>query len=88
MSIKNQKLPLSPSPRLPSLPASLPSQPRRSPRFRLGWASAGIVGAAVVGGAIAASNDGYYYNGYRRCGWVASSMLRQLNRPCSLLLVG
>lgn len=29
--------------------------------------AAGLVGAAVVGGAIA-SNDGYY--GYRRCGWV------------------
>jgi hypothetical protein len=24
----------------------------------------------VVGSAIAASNDGYYYNGYRHCGWV------------------
>jgi hypothetical protein len=23
----------------------------------------------VVGSAIAASNGGYYYNGYRRCGW-------------------
>jgi|ERR1700732_3581404 hypothetical protein len=36
--------------------------------------AAGIVGAAVVGSAIAASqsdydNDGYGY-GYRRCGWV------------------
>jgi hypothetical protein len=30
---------------------------------------AGLLGAAVVGGAIAA-NDGYYYDGYRRCGWV------------------
>ena len=36
----------------------------------LGWGiGAGIIGAAVVGSAIAA-NDGYYYNGYRRCGWV------------------
>jgi len=26
----------------------------------------------VVGGAIAA-NDGYYYDGYRRCGWVRLS---------------
>ena len=34
-----------------------------------GWGiGAGLIGAAVVGGAIAA-NDGYYY-GYRRCGWV------------------
>jgi hypothetical protein len=40
--------------------------------FGLGWGiGAGIVGAAVVGNAIAAGNDGYYYNdGYRRCGWV------------------
>ena len=34
-----------------------------------GWGiGAGLIGAAVVGSAIAA-NDGYYY-GYRRCGWV------------------
>jgi hypothetical protein len=33
----------------------------------LGWGiGAGLIGAAVVGSAIAA-NDGYYY---RRCGWV------------------
>jgi hypothetical protein len=39
--------------------------------FGLGWGlGAGLVGAAVVGSAIAAGNDGYYYNGYRRCGWV------------------
>jgi hypothetical protein len=32
----------------------------------LGWGiGAGLLGAAVVGSAIAASNDGY-----RRCGWV------------------
>jgi hypothetical protein len=39
----------------------------------LGWGiGAGLVGAAVVGGAIAASADGYpYYYGYRHhCGWV------------------
>ena len=36
----------------------------------LGIAGA-VVGAAVVGSAIAASETGYYYNdGYRRCGWV------------------
>ncbi len=36
----------------------------------LGWGiGAGLVGVAVVGSAIAA-NDGYYYGGYRRCGWV------------------
>jgi hypothetical protein len=30
-----------------------------------------LLGAAVVGSAIAASNnDSYYYDGYRRCGWV------------------
>jgi uncharacterized membrane protein YhhN len=35
-----------------------------------GWGiGAGLLGAAVVGSAIAA-NDGYYYGGYRRCGWV------------------
>ena len=37
-----------------------------------GWGiGAGLLGAAVVGGAIAA-NDGYYYDGYRRCGGCAS----------------
>ena len=37
-----------------------------------GWGvGAGLVGAAVVGSAIAASNDGYYYGGgYRYCRWV------------------
>jgi hypothetical protein len=30
---------------------------------------AGLVGAAIVGGAIAASSNGYY-DGYRHCGWV------------------
>lgn len=35
-----------------------------------GWGvGAGLVGAVVVGSAIAA-NNGYYYDGYRRCGWV------------------
>jgi hypothetical protein len=40
--------------------------------FGFGWGlGAGLVGAAVVGSAIAAGNDGYYpYDGYRRCGWV------------------
>ena len=38
--------------------------------FGLGWGiGAGIVGAAV-GSAIAASSDGTYGYGYRRCGWV------------------
>jgi uncharacterized membrane protein YfcA len=37
----------------------------------LGWGvGAGLLGAAMVGTAIAASNDGYYYDGYRRCGFV------------------
>ena len=36
----------------------------------VGWGiGAGLIGAAVVGSAIAAS-DGYYYDGDRRCGWV------------------
>ena len=34
-----------------------------------GW-GLGLVGAAVVGSAIAASNDVTYGYGYRRCGWV------------------
>jgi hypothetical protein len=29
-----------------------------------------LLGAAIVGTAIAASNDGYYDDGNRRCGWV------------------
>jgi hypothetical protein len=34
--------------------------------------AAGVIGAAVVGSAIAANEAGYYNNGYgyRRCGWV------------------
>lgn len=39
----------------------------------LGWGwgvGAGIATAAIVGGAIAASNDPYAY-GHHRCGWVA-----------------
>ena len=36
----------------------------------LGWGvGAGLVGAAIVGTAIAAISNGYY-DGYRRCGWV------------------
>ncbi len=39
-------------------------------RPRWGWGvGAGLVGAAVVGSAIAASNP-YPYYGHRRCGWV------------------
>ncbi len=34
------------------------------------WVGPAIFGAAVVGTAIAASSSGYYYDGYRRCGWV------------------
>jgi hypothetical protein len=48
--------------------ASTTSQAQAKP---LGWGwgvGAGLVGAAVVGSAIAAS-DPYYY-GYHRCGWV------------------
>ena len=37
-----------------------------------GWGiGAGLVGAAIVGSAIAASNPyHYYYDSYDRCGWV------------------
>ena len=38
----------------------------------VGWGvgvGVGIAAAAIVGSAIAA-NDGYPYDGYRRCGWV------------------
>ncbi len=40
--------------------------------FHPGWGfGAGLVGAAVVGSAIAASDPyPYYYSGYRHCGWV------------------
>jgi hypothetical protein len=34
-----------------------------------GWVGPAILGAAIVGTAVAASN-GPYYDGYRRCGWV------------------
>jgi hypothetical protein len=44
--------------------------PVQAKGFGLGWGvGAGLLGAAVVGSAIAAS-DGYYHGGYRRCGWV------------------
>jgi len=37
----------------------------------LGWGvGAGLLGAAVVGTAIAASSPGYYYDDHRRCGFV------------------
>jgi hypothetical protein len=36
-----------------------------------GWVGPAILGAAIVGTAVAASN-GPYYDGYRRCGWVRS----------------
>ena len=49
--------------------ASTTTQAQAKP-YGLGWGvGAGLVGAAIVGSAIAASNDGYY-DGYRRCGWV------------------
>jgi hypothetical protein len=40
----------------------------KGPGIGLGIA-AGVIGAAVVGSAIAANETGYGY-GYRRCGWV------------------
>ncbi|WP_050403938.1 hypothetical protein [Bradyrhizobium embrapense] len=49
--------------------ATTTSQAEARP-YGWGWGvGAGLVGAAIVGSAIAA-NDGYYYNGYRRCAWV------------------
>ncbi|CAL74627.1 conserved hypothetical protein; putative exported protein [Bradyrhizobium sp. ORS 278] len=49
------------------------SKPAEAHGFHHGWGwgvGAGLLGAAVVGSAIAASNDGYYYGGYRYCRWV------------------
>jgi hypothetical protein len=47
--------------------------PAEAHGFHHGWGiGAGLLGAAVVGSAIAASNP-YPYdydNGYRRCGWI------------------
>ena len=46
--------------------------PAEAHGFHPGWGwgvGAGLVGAAVVGSAIAASNP-YPYYGYRHCGWV------------------
>jgi len=49
---------------------SMASTTTRAEARGLGWGiGAGLVGAAIVGSAIAA-NDGTYYGGYRRCGWV------------------
>jgi hypothetical protein len=46
--------------------------PAEAHGFHHGWGlGAGLVGAAIVGTAIAASNPyPYYYDGYHRCGWV------------------
>ena len=52
---------------------SIASTTTRAEAHGLGWgwgAGVGLVGAAIVGSAIAAGNDGYYDGGYRRCGWV------------------
>jgi hypothetical protein len=59
-----------PSLHLPSPAASLPPPPRHKPEVPASWGiGAGLIGAAVVGSAIAA-NNGPYYGGYRRCAWV------------------
>jgi len=64
------KLPLLRWPRLPSRAVSLPPPPRLTPEAAAGWGiGAGLIGAAVVGTAIAA-NSGPYYGGYRRCAFV------------------
>ena len=57
----------------------------RSPRSRRHGVR-GLV-AAIVGSAIAASNDGYYYDGYRRCGWVRQFDAYGNHRPRSHLLL-
>ena len=54
---------------------TLASSTQRAEAGNLGWQiGAGLVGAAIVGTAIANSGNGYnngnYYGGYRRCGWV------------------
>ncbi len=49
---------------------STTSQAQAKPPGWVWGVGAGIATAAVVGSAIAASNDPYY-NGYHRCGWVA-----------------
>ncbi len=54
---------------------SIASTTRPAEAHGMGWGwgvGAGLVGAAVVGSAIAASQPTYYdgYYGYRRCGWV------------------
>lgn len=50
------------------------SQPAEAGHRHLGLGiAAGVLGAAVVGSAIAAGSPGYYYTdgyAYRRCGWV------------------
>jgi hypothetical protein len=35
----------------------------------LNWVGPAIVGAAVIGTAVAVSSNGGYYGDYRRCGW-------------------
>jgi hypothetical protein len=54
-----------------SIASTSPAQASGGWGYGPGWGiGAGLVAAAIVGSAIAASNDGYYYGGYRRCGWV------------------
>ncbi|MCP3474120.1 hypothetical protein NLM33_27785 [Bradyrhizobium sp. CCGUVB1N3] len=56
-----------------TIAASVASTTSTAQAKPLGWGwgvGAGIATAAIVGTAIAASNDPYYY-GYHRCGWVA-----------------
>jgi hypothetical protein len=46
--------------------ASTTTQAQAKP---LNWIGPAIVGAAVIGTAVAVSSNGGYYDGYRRCGW-------------------
>lgn len=49
--------------------AATTTQAEAYPMKPWGYVGAGLATAAIVGTAVAASNGGVYYGGYRRCGW-------------------
>ncbi len=54
-----------------SVASSITPAEAHGPGLGLGWGvGAGLVGAAIVGSAVAATTPYPYYTGYRRCGWV------------------